>query len=194
MKLKTIVIFLFSIFYLSACIPTTYYKWDISLEEPVSSKVLALFDSSIKPGTLMYYDDFIRIVFEVGQKRIGFNLENKTDKGITINWDKVAYVSPTGESMRVMHTGVRYIQRDAPQAPTVIPPYSNITDAVIPSQHIYFESGQYGGWRELNLFPGNDKTIFIGKSFSVFLPLEIKGQWKEYTFTFKINNITKMER
>jgi len=174
--------FLFVVAILSSCIPMVYYKWDISLQQPRPS------------DTLMYSDEFIEIIFTVGKTQIGFDMSNKTDRGIKINWDELSYISPTGRSMRVIHSGVRLIDRNAPQSPTIVPPTSRISDIIIPSEHIYYVSGKYGGWREQDLFYDVDKTKYEGKEFSVYMPLEIKGKRKEYTFTFRINKVTKVEK
>jgi hypothetical protein len=167
---------------LSSCIPMAYYKWDISLQQPMLSDILA------------YSDEFIDILFMVEKTQIAFDMQNKTDKGIKINWDELSYISPTGKSMRFIHSGIRLIDRNAPQAPTIVPPNSRISDILIPSEHIYYVSGEYGGWHELDLFYGDDKAVYEGKEFSVYMPLEIKGDRKEYTFTFRINKVTKVEK
>jgi hypothetical protein len=118
---------------------------------------------------------------------------NKTDRGIKINWDEVSYISPTGEAMRVIHKGIRFIDRNTPQPPTIVPPNSRISDIIVPSEHIYFVSGKYGSWVTMDLFYDFDKTKYEGKEFSVYMPMEIKGERKEYTFTFRINKVTKGE-
>jgi hypothetical protein len=168
----------------------------------------------------MYSDEFIEIIFTVKKTRIEFDMSNKTDRGIKINWDELSYISPTGRSMRVIHSGVRLIDRNAPQSPTIVPPNSRISDIIIPSEHIYYDD--YWGWCERNLFYGADKTKYAkyegkefsalypesthksppcadktkyeGKEFSVYMPLEIKGKRKEYTFTFRINKLTKVKK
>jgi hypothetical protein len=62
-----------------------------------------------------------------------------------------------------------------------------IEDAIIPSDHISFSSGSGGGWSSRELFPISQKTdLYIGKSFSVFMPLEINGAIKNYLFAFSI--------
>lgn len=172
----------FVIALLSYCMPMAHYKWDISLQQPEFS------------DSLEYSDEFIAVIFTIGKTQIGFDMKNKTGQGIKINWDEVSYISPTGESKRVIHSGVRLVDRNAPQAPTIIPPNSRISDIIIPSDHIYYMSGKYGGWRERDLFYAADKTIYAGKELSVYMPLEIKDERKEYTFTFRIDNVTKVEK
>jgi hypothetical protein len=106
---------------------------------------------------------------------------------IKVDWNNVSYVEIVGLAHGVVHTGVRYIERDRPQVPTLIPPGAMIDDAIISSDHISFSSGSGGGWSSKALFPASQKTdLYIGKSFSVFMPLEIDGAVKNYLFAFSI--------
>jgi hypothetical protein len=151
------------------------YNWRFSLEQPKPSEKLE------------YSDDFIDVVFTIGETQIGFDIQNKTDSGIKINWDELSMIYPTGTSSRVIHSGIRLMDRNAPQAPTIIPPNAKVSDILIPSENIYYLSGQYGGWNYHPLFGGDNSLAWNDKEFSIYFPLEIKGSKKEYNFKFKIN-------
>jgi hypothetical protein len=136
---------------------------------------------------LVFDDKFLRIVFAVSKKQIGFNIRNKTDNPIKIDWNQVSYVDVLGKSHKVMHEGVKYISRNEPQSPTIIPPTAQLEDMVFPTDHVYFASGRYGGWRDIPLFPEAPAAKhFKGQLFSVFIPLDINGTIRNYFFTFKI--------
>lgn len=137
-----------------------------------------------------FEDSFMSIEFSISKRQVGFVLRNKTDNPIKIDWDQVSYVDVLGESHKVMHSGVRYIERDKPQAPTVVPPTAKVEDMVFPSDYVYYSSGEYGGWREIPLFPEAPAAkIYKGSSFSIFMPLEVNGVVKNYIFTFKIEDV-----
>jgi hypothetical protein len=86
---------------------------------------------------------------------------------------------------------LRYIERDRPQVATIIPPEAMIEDAIVPSDHILYTSGSSGGWSSRPLFPALVETdLYIGKTFSVFMPLELEGSVKNYSFTFRIERKT----
>lgn len=149
------------------------YNWRFSLQEPAQS------------DTLTFSDEFINIKFIVLEKLIDFDIQNKTNEGIKINWDELSFISPDGTASRVNHSsGIRVIEKGNPQAPTVIPPNAKISDSLIPTKNIY-RSGYE--WTAQDLFPEDDKTIYNDKEFRIYLPIEIKGSKKEYTFKFKIN-------
>jgi hypothetical protein len=165
----------------AGCVPATYHKYDVSMVKPVEAP---------KP---VYMDENITAMFFLQDSQIAFDITNKTENSIRINWDEASYVSPTGQSQRVIHSGIRLMDRNAPQAPTLIAPNAKISDIIIPSENIYYVSGQYGGWRENDLLPGDDKTIYKGLEFGILLPLEIKCSKKEYNFRFKVDNVSKVE-
>lgn len=139
---------------------------------------------------LIYEDHFLKIVFSITKKQIGFILQNKTENPIKIDWNQVSYVDVLGESHKVMHSGVKYTDRANPQPPTVVPPTAKLEDIVFPIDYVYYSSGKYGGWREIPLFPEAPKAkLFKGRSFSIFMPLEISGVNKNYLFSFKIEDV-----
>lgn len=97
-----------------------------------------------------------------------------------------------------MHSGVKYIDRNNSQPASVIPKGATLSDIIMPTDNVYYISGQYGGWREGNLFnfPIDKKNIeqsklpYIGKTVKVLFPIIIEDVKNEYVFEFKINDIT----
>jgi hypothetical protein len=144
----------------------------------------------VKPSEsreLFFEDQFIKVIFSLSEKQIGMVLQNKMQSPIKVDWNNMSYVDIVGLAHGVIHTGVRYIERDRPQVPTVIPPAAMIEDAIIPSDHISYTPGSDRGWSSRPLFPDITETdLYIGKSFSVFMPLEFDGAVKNYLFSFRI--------
>jgi hypothetical protein len=138
---------------------------------------------------LFFEDQAIRMSFLLSDKQIGMVLQNKTQSPIKIDWNNISYVDTSGLAHGVIHTGVRYIERDRPQVPSVIPPAAMIEDAIVPSDHISYTSGTSGGWSSRPLFPSiiSETDRYIGKSFSIFMPMEFDGAVKNYLFSFRID-------
>lgn len=149
--------------------------------------------SMIKPKVnkdLVYEDANIKISFNISKKQISFELKNKTEEPIKVDWNQVSYVDVLGGSHRVMHKGVKLNERENPQSPSIIPPTANISDLVYPTDYVSFTSGKYGGWSEEVMFPEGPKAkLYKAKNFSVFMPLEINGKTKNYFFGFKIDDV-----
>ena len=144
-----------------------------------------------------YEDDMIKIVWIPLSTQFAFSLNNKTDHSIKIIWDEAVYVDQNGSSGRVMHSGVKYIDRNNPQPPTVIVKKANIDDMVVPTSNVTYTSGQYGGWNTQAIFPNialsqeelnSLSQKYIGKEVKILLPLKIKETINEYIFTFKVED------
>lgn len=169
------------------------------------TKVVPLTEDNV--SKYRYEDDYIEIVWYVGAKNLHFTLHNKSGHSIKINWDDVSFVDINGSVGRVMHSGVKYIDRNNSQPATTIPNGAKINDLLIPTDNVYYVSGtQYssGGWREKNLIPSFYKSKealdaeasnYVGKTMKVLMPISVEGVQNDYTFEFEIsrllNNSTK---
>ena len=111
-----------------------------------------------------FEDQAIKIVFSIAEKQIGLLLHNKLNSPIKIDWNNVSYVDISGLAHGVVHTGVRYIERDRPQVPTLIPPAAMIEDAIIPSDHISYTAGSGGGWSSRPLFSGSKILTYTSEN------------------------------
>jgi len=145
-----------------------------------------------------YEDDYVDIVWYVGSKQFNFLLKNKSDHTLKINWDDVSYVDYKGQVGRVMHSGVKYTDRNNSQPSTTIPKGASISDLLLPTENVYFVSGQYGGWRESYLIPCVYKTpeafnseapTYVGKTMTIMMPIMIENVQNDYTFKFNIDKL-----
>lgn len=149
-----------------------------------------------------YEDDYINIVWYVAPKQFHFELKNKSNHTLKINWDDVSYVDINGETGRVMHTGIKYTDRHNSMAPTTIPRNAKISDIILPSDNVYYVSGQYGGWRENYLIPSSyssdaERNIgapkYVGQKMLILMPIMIENVQNDYIFEFTIDEWIKPE-
>ena len=145
-----------------------------------------------------YEDDYINIVWYVDSKRFYFDLTNKSGHTIKINWDDISYVDYNGKVGRVMHSGVKYTERNNSQPASTVPKGATLSDILIPTENVYFISGRFGGWREKYLIPCvyNDAATrdaqassYVGKTMTIVLPIMIENVQNDYTFTFNIDKL-----
>ena len=145
-----------------------------------------------------YEDDYINIVWYVDSKRFYFDLTNKSGHTIKINWDDISYVDYNGKVGRVMHSGVKYTERNNSQPASTVPKGATLSDILIPTENVYFISGQFGGWREKYLIPCvyNDAATrdaqassYVGKTMTIMMPIMIENVQNDYTFTFNIDKL-----
>ena len=118
------------------------------------------------------------IAFEIVPEQVGFELLNKSTTAIRILWDECAYIDPAGRSFRVLHEGVRFIDRDKPMASTVVPPGASIRDLVYPMAYVTWTGSE---WKQEPLYNSRATTPF---TFGVFLTMEVGGQKRSVTYKF----------
>lgn len=160
------------------------------------TKVVSFTDQESSLTKYSYEDDFIAITWYVDSKQFNFTMKNKTQHTIKINWDDISYVDYNGQTGRVMHAGVKYTDKNASQPSSMIPKGATISDILLPTENVYFASGQYGGWREKALIPNTysnnvtPATIaakYVGKTMTILMPIYIENVQNDYIFNFNIN-------
>jgi hypothetical protein len=147
----------------------------------------------------LFEDGLIRSTWTFLRTQISFSITNKTGHSIKIPWDDAAFVNSSGQSMRVIHSGVKLIDRDKPQSPSIVARNSTLTDIIIPADNIRY--GTYAkDWvtdvldRDIMIEGGDSLKAYAryqelkDKRIRVVLPLQIEGVTNEYTFTFAMMN------
>ena len=156
---------------------------------------------------LTYEDKYIRIVFDYDGMYMDFSLFNKTESLIEIDFNRITYIDTSGKGHKVFHSGVRYVDRNAPQAPLIVPPKSTVEDIIVPTDYVYW-SDFLNYWDKCPLLPSrvekrlSDLTcdIITPKLFKsychairhkeldikLFFPLKINDRFKNYMFTFRV--------
>jgi hypothetical protein len=134
----------------------------------------------------VFQDRLIRIEFSI-LTSFAFRLENRSGSSIEVDWDHSSYVDPRAVAHRVTHTGVRYIDRDNPDSPTLVPPGSAIEDALIPVDCVEYADGK---WKVRDAFllveitePG---AFFQGRKFRLLIAIRSGSIKKTYDFSFHI--------
>jgi len=209
-----------SCLFISSCAEKMYYyaKYSIDLteiEKPDKTKKSyeVKKSSSIDDNQINEFsfdDDNISIIWIPGAKGFSFKLENKTDSSIKIIWDEALLIDEKNRSLAVIHSGIKFAEREKSQVPSIIVRHSIFEDTIVPSENISYKTPTYykgmqisGGWQQDEFIPSSfwgyedeSKTwqneiegMMLGKKFQVLLPLEIKSKIKEYIFSFKINAI-----
>ena len=163
---------------------------------------------------LLFEDDLVKILWYVDSRSIAFLINNKTNRSIKIPWDEAVYIDENGRNHRVMHSGIKYIDRESPQVPSIIVRKGALEDIVFPTDYVYYESGYLdSGWKEKPLLTDVDYHSYlmkgtyptfdsfknyvksnIGKTYQVLLPLQIENIINDYVFTFKIKDVTTKQQ
>ena len=194
-------------FLLTSCGVTTFqvYSFDLSevqrpniADQSYGDKIIVTDLKKDSPGRHSYEDGFLKITWEPDNQQFRFWLTNKTINPIQITWDNAGYVDHEGSAIRVIHSGVKFINRYEHQAPTTIPGGSTLSDMLIPADNIHFSSD---GWDSRQIMPTKSVNAwtrsgltkvqavnpgYIGKCVSFLLPVNINGVQNDYLFIFNI--------
>ncbi len=188
---------------LSSCFSFKMTTYDVGLtnvDVPKNAKQQfseSMVKTTTEDGVTKYSfeDEMIAVTWFTTTSQFNFILRNKTNHSIKIPWDEVAYINPSGESMRCIHSGIKLIDRNSAQAPTIVAKNSTLSDILVPADHIYYISGKYGGWETKSLFgeytsqEAANQSGLIGTKVSVLLPIMIENVTNEYTFQFEVKDI-----
>lgn len=152
-----------------------------------------------------YEDEIVKFAFVYTESTILFNLYNKSKQIAKVDWNEIVYVDPNNRSCRVIHEGVKYIDKDKYQMPTYISSQSKLTDRLLPINQIFWLdpgfsgiwmfSGKSGGWNIEPIFPKYktqkeaDVSPLIKCSVRLIFPVYINNIKHEYMFEFKIDKI-----
>lgn len=166
-----------------------YYNYKFRLDEP----------RPVKP--LYYENDTMAISFRFTPSFLRFTIQNKISDGIKINWDEVS-LSMARKTYRVIHKETGLTKTTDLQPPTTIPPRSQLTDVIVPTDFIRF-SRVYGVYKPTytGMFPnsGTKKQGAAimrrkGENIVLFIPFRIADKYVANTFYFTIEDIVPSKK
>jgi hypothetical protein len=138
----------------------------------------------VSATNLEYHDDALAISFSLQRTEIDFVLQNNSNDPIKVDWNLVSFVQSWGTSQGVIHKGIKLVDKQAVKPPSMIPPKAKIEDMIVPVENVEFIAGD---WLTHSLLAEGPAALHLmGQEFSIFMPLDIGGTTKNYTFSFKI--------
>ena len=135
---------------------------------------------------IVYTDNHISLIIIPQDDRFLFSINNKSQSNIEIDWDRIIYINENNHSSRVIHSGIKYADKNSPQVPSLVAPKTSITDAIIPADNIYLSSVSYE-WRILSLLKnGKTNGSYDGRNVKINLPIKINGVSYEYVIVYDL--------
>ena len=130
-----------------------------------------------------YKDNFIDIIIFGNSEHFSFILKNVSQSTQKLLWDDAVFVDINGSTSKVMHSGIKYSQREAPQIPSTIIKGASLDDIACPTSNVYYSD--YGKeWQVKSMYPEEiSKGTF---KVQLMLPIQIKDVSNEYIFEFQI--------
>lgn len=123
----------------------------------------------------------------------GFAIEisNNSKNTIKILWDEAVFVGVDGLTSKIIHSGIKFNDKEQSQVPSSIIRGATLVDEIIPSNNISFKEDRLLGKREWVASPLFDNLTPISQPLSmrVMLPIQIKDVVNEYILEFEVDYV-----
>lgn len=142
----------------------------------------------VKPsvGILRFSDEITEWTFTPVTRAVGFEVINKSDKVLKLDWNSATLVDYEGRTHKLAGSGIRYMEINALKPPSVLPPGARLDDMFTPTDNVRFATE----WYVSPLFPEcPDCLQWQGKLFSLFVPIDVGGTNKDYLFQFRVVSV-----
>jgi hypothetical protein len=142
-----------------------------------------------------YEDTNIRISLKLLTGKFEILLYNKTSDEISVDWNKISYI----DFDDVMH---RTVSKRRDFTATTIPSQTALRDFVSPEGKKVHVNIMTGFWKFI-LFPYYTKhtdernawkQYFLGKKFSLYIPITINGKEISYRFVFEMDKMHVLQK
>jgi hypothetical protein len=171
---------------------TLNIKLEKILRDIVRYKLSYRLVSPVVSQELRFKDKNLSVSFAVGEQGFEMHFENLSPHDVKILWDRAEYTDVSRQSQRLMHSGVRFPDRNNPIPDQFVLSRSSVQETVIPISNVYLLP-QRKGYDIHPLFPLESGVAagLKGKSVILFIPVEINRQIIPYNFKIEITDSVK---
>lgn len=136
-----------------------------------------------------FADENIEALFWIDAKKIHFQIKNRTDEDITIDWGKAAFINVDQLRHKLANKDSIFSTKQTNPDPTTLAPGASLVDFVAPIANV--KKLEEWTWYVYPLFNLMDKDALKnrGNEIGIDLPIKIKGEWKTYMFRFVVSNV-----
>ena len=130
-------------------------------------------------------------VLQIGRS-IQMRLTNLLDKNVKLLWEQAQYTDVNKQTSRLMHSGVRFQDRNNPIPEQIVPPRASVQEGVIPINRVFF-SQQKKAYETKSLLPVDSEagSQLKGKTINLFIPIEVDRAIIPYNFKIEITGAVK---
>ncbi len=149
----------------------------------------------VKPeasDTLQFRDKTCAFSFAVADQVFQMQFENLSPFSAKILWDRTEYTDVYGRSHRLMHSRIRYPERNNPIPDQTVPSRATVQESVIPISSVVVSQKNKGyDLKPLFTLDSEAAAGLKGHVFNLFIPVEIDRQIVPYNFRFQITETIK---
>jgi hypothetical protein len=148
--------------------------------------------SPVPSDTLAFNDKVISVTFTPGDQAFQMALTNVAGSPIRILWDRAEFTDMFNRQRRLMHSGVRYEDRNNIIPPQTVPANGSVRQEVMTVDSIAYSREKKTYERKpLYTIEGDVADQLKGMAILLFLPVEFNRQIIPYNFRFEITEAIK---
>jgi hypothetical protein len=144
-----------------------------------------------EPGSdrFVFQDRELSFHFRPTPDVLFFQVENRTDRPVWIDWDRCVFYDPFGSSGKVAHGNTVWRDRYSAQPPTQILGLQRYGDFVYPMDYMLDPGGRDEQFHRALLPEDQNAPQYSGRDFGVDLVMRVADQPRTYTFRFKVASV-----
>ena len=144
------------------------------------------------PGSdhFTFFDRDLSFYFRPAPDALHFQIENKQDRVVWIDWDRTRVLSPDGAMSKAAHASTTFQDRfNNTQTPFQLRGLQRYSDYVLPMDYL-IDPGTSTQQVHRPMFP-EDETApnYSGREFGVDLATRVDNQPRTYSFRFKVVSV-----
>jgi hypothetical protein len=141
------------------------------------------------PSDRFYFQDReLSFYFKPAPDALFFQVENRTDKPVWLDWDKCMFTDALGATARAAHSTTTVRERYGTQASIQILGLQRYGDFIYSMDYLIEQGGDTPLHRPL-LPEDESAPQFSGREFATELAFRVDGQPRTYSFRFKILSV-----
>ena len=136
-----------------------------------------------------FYDRDLSFYFRPAPDALHFQIENKQDHSVWIDWERTRMLTPDGATSDVAHGTTQYRERFSVQSPTQIRGLQRFSDYVLPMDYL-LDPGNSTDQLHRPLFPEDSSAPnYSGREFGVDFAMRVGEDTRTYSFRFKVVSV-----
>ena len=87
-------------------------------------------------GVAQFQDADVALAIDLLERSFTVSLENYTSGPIKLDWNACSFVDPTGLSHRIIHSRIKFVDRELAMIPLTIPPGAVHSETMVPTDNL----------------------------------------------------------
>ena len=136
-----------------------------------------------------FQDRDLSFYFRPGPDALYFQVENRQNRPVWLDWERSVFYDPNGSSDKVAHGTTRWEDRFKSQPSTQVAGLQRFGDYVFPMAYLYDPAGRSAQLHRPLLPEDSTSPQYADRSFGVDLVFVVEDRPRTYAFRFKVASV-----